>query len=68
MTNHSLLLGDNQSVRPAKILKTHFGGHGMLMQSYPTRSIRYRVLKYIMADDNLDLTFQGHFQGQKAKK
>ena len=29
--------------RPAKIEKeTHFVGHGMLMQSYHTRSIRYR--------------------------
>ena len=40
----------------------------MLMQSYHTRSVRYRILKNIRADDTLDLTFQGHFQGHKVKK
>ena len=40
----------------------------MLMQSYHTRSIRYRILKNIRVDDTLDLTFQGHFQGHKVKK
>ena len=40
----------------------------MLMQSYHNRSIRYRILKNIRADDTLDLTFQGHFQGHNAKK
>ena len=40
----------------------------MLMQSYHTRSIRYGILKNIRADDTLDLTFQGHFQGHKVKK
>ena len=40
----------------------------MLMQSYHTRSIRYRILKIIRADDTLDLTFQGHLQGHKVKK
>ena len=54
--------------RPAKTKKTHFGRHGMLMQSYHTRSIRHRILKNIRADDTLDLTFQGHFQGHKVKK
>ena len=53
--------------RPAKTKKTHFVRHGMLMQSYHTRSIRYRILKNIRADDTLDLTFQGHFQGHKVK-
>ena len=40
----------------------------MLIQSYHTRSIRYRILKNIRADDTLDLTFQGHFRGHKVKK
>ena len=37
----------------------------MLMQSYHTRSIRYRVVKNIRGDDTMGLTFQGHFQGPK---
>ena len=54
--------------RPAKTKKTHFGRHGMLMQSYHTRSIRHRILRNIRVDDTLDLTFQCHFQGHKVKK
>ena len=51
-----------------KTQKAHFGRHGMLKQSYHTRSIRHRILTNIRGDDTLDFTFQCHFQGHKVKK